>query len=51
MDRQDPVRECYEWQTNNLKTESWVKKWKVELNELGLTYIWQAQQKNNMIRT
>jgi hypothetical protein len=39
MDRQDLVRECYEWQINNLKLQSWVKELKIELNELRLTYI------------
>jgi hypothetical protein len=51
MGRQDLGREYYEWQINNLKLESWVKKLKVELDELGLTYIWQTQQENNIIRT
>jgi hypothetical protein len=50
MDRQDLVRDCYEWQINNLKLKSWVRKPKVELNELGLTFIWQAQQESNIIR-
>jgi hypothetical protein len=32
MGRQDLGIECYEWQVNKLKLESWVKKLKVELD-------------------
>jgi hypothetical protein len=50
MDRQHAVRESYKWQKNNLKLRSWVKKLKAQLDEIGLTYVWQAHGQNNVIR-
>jgi hypothetical protein len=33
------IRNCYELQINNSKSESWTKKFKEELSEVGSEYI------------
>jgi hypothetical protein len=50
MDTSDLIREYYKWQINNLKAEGWARKLKAKLYKLGLTYIWQGQQENNITR-
>jgi hypothetical protein len=43
MDSEEIVRVCYEWQINNLKADSWVRKLKEELGKIDLACIWQNQ--------
>jgi hypothetical protein len=42
------VRACYECQINNLKGNSWAKKLKEELENIGLAYIWQSKFEINV---
>jgi hypothetical protein len=44
------VRGCYEWRINNLNVGSWAGKLKLELDKLGVTYVSQGQQNNDIIR-
>jgi hypothetical protein len=48
MDSSELVKMCYEWQMKNLKVDGWAKKLKVELEKMGLAYIWQNQIKINV---
>jgi hypothetical protein len=50
MEKEKLERECYEWQINNSKIESWEKKLKEELDNVGLVCIWQNQQENSVSR-
>jgi hypothetical protein len=43
MDCEEVARVCYEWQTNNLKADGWVRKLKEELGKIGSACIWQNQ--------
>jgi hypothetical protein len=36
MDKGDAVRDCYDWQINNVQCDSWAKKLKEELNKTEL---------------
>jgi hypothetical protein len=49
--QEELVRGCYEWEISNLKSGSWAKKLKEELDKTGLVYIWQDPQENSMSRT
>jgi hypothetical protein len=50
MEEQELVRECCEWEINNLKVAISGRELKVELDKLGLTYIYKQQQEIDVIR-
>jgi hypothetical protein len=41
----DLMSEYYEWRANNLTSESWANELKEEIDKIGLTYIWQIQNR------
>jgi hypothetical protein len=43
MDCHEVVKNCYVWQRDNIKFESWSKRVKEELEKIGLAFIWQNQ--------
>jgi hypothetical protein len=47
MDNQELVKKCYDWQKDNIKSDSWAKIVKEELEETGLASIWQSQYEYN----
>jgi hypothetical protein len=48
MDKEEPVRVCYEWQVNNLEFDSWARKLSEHLSKIGLGYIWQDLRVNTV---
>jgi hypothetical protein len=45
MDNQELVKKCYDWQKDNIKSDSWAKRVKEE--NTGLASIWQNQYEHN----
>jgi hypothetical protein len=48
--KEELARGCYEWQKRKLKSESWTRKLREELDKIGLGYIWQDPQENSVSR-
>jgi hypothetical protein len=47
MDNQELVKKCYDWQKDNIKSDSWAKRVKEELEKIILASIWQNQYEYN----
>jgi hypothetical protein len=47
MDNQESVKKCYDWQKDNIKSDSWAKIVKEELEKIDLASIWQNQNEHN----
>jgi hypothetical protein len=47
MANQELVKKCYDWQKDNIKSDSWAKRVKEELEKIGLASIWQNQYEYN----
>jgi hypothetical protein len=47
VDNQELVKKCYDWQKDNIKSDSWAKRVKGELEKIGLASIWQNQYEHN----
>jgi hypothetical protein len=50
MDNQELVKKCYDWQKDNIKSDSWAKRVKEELENIGLASVWQNQYKTTMVQ-
>jgi hypothetical protein len=40
MNNQELLKKCYDWQKDNIKSDSWVKRVKEELEKIGLASVW-----------
>ena len=40
MDAEEPVRQCYERQKGNVRAKSWAKELQMELDNVGLIFLW-----------
>jgi hypothetical protein len=47
MANQELVKKCYDWQKDNIKSDSWAKRVKEQLEKIGLASIWQNQYEHN----
>jgi hypothetical protein len=47
MNEEDCARICYEWRKENMKVRSWAKKFKEELERIGLEHIWHCLDGRN----
>jgi hypothetical protein len=47
MDNQELVKKCYDWQKDNMKSDSWAKRVKEEREKTGLASVWQNQYEHN----
>jgi hypothetical protein len=47
MANQELVKKCYDWQKDNIKSDSWAKRVKEELEKIGLASFWQNQYEHN----
>jgi hypothetical protein len=47
MDNQELVKKCCDWQKDNIKSDSWAKRVKEELEKIILASVWQNQYKYN----
>jgi hypothetical protein len=47
MANEELVKKCYDWQKDHIKSDSWAKRVKDELNRSGLSSIWQNHYEHN----
>jgi hypothetical protein len=47
VDNQELVKKCSDWQKDNIKSDSWAKGVKEELEKIGLASMWQNQYEYN----
>jgi hypothetical protein len=47
MDNQELVKKSRDWQIDNIKSDSWAKRVKEELEKIGLTSVWQNKYEHN----
>jgi hypothetical protein len=47
MANQELVKKCYDWQKDNIKSDSWEKRVKEKLERICLAPIWQNQYEHN----
>jgi uncharacterized phage-like protein YoqJ len=44
---EEPIKQCYEWQTCNLGVKSWAMEVTEELHNIRLAFVWRKQQACN----
>jgi hypothetical protein len=47
MANQELVKKCYDWQKDNIKSDSWAKRVEEELETIGVASVWQNQYEHN----
>jgi hypothetical protein len=47
LEKEQPIKQCYEWQKCNIRIKSWAMEVKEEVHNIGLALVWRNQQECN----